>query len=141
MTAYADTSFLACLYLIDIHSPLARGRMTQRPSVWLTPLQRAEYAHVIAQQVFQRRISSAEANRAYDDFENDRRNRLWLETPLPEAAFELGIELTRKHVTHLGCRTLDTLHIASALELGATMFWTFDQRQKRLAKAVGLAIV
>jgi predicted nucleic acid-binding protein len=35
---------------------------------------------------------------------------------------------------------LDTLHIACALELGAKEFWTFDQRQERLAKAAGLAI-
>jgi predicted nucleic acid-binding protein len=39
----------------------------------------------------------------------------------------------------LGTRTLDTLHVASALELGASEFWTFDQRQQKLAKAVGLA--
>jgi predicted nucleic acid-binding protein len=34
--------------------------------------------------------------------------------------------------------TLDTLHIACALELTAESFWTFDERQARLAKAVGL---
>jgi predicted nucleic acid-binding protein len=34
--------------------------------------------------------------------------------------------------------TLDTLHVASALELGAERFWTFDERQAKLARAVGL---
>jgi len=38
----------------------------------------------------------------------------------------------------LGTRTLDTLHVACALELKAERFWTFDQRQAKLAKAAGL---
>jgi len=38
-------------------------------------------------------------------------------------------------------RDLDTLHVASALELKAERFWTFDERQKRLARAVGLKTV
>lgn len=35
-------------------------------------------------------------------------------------------------------RTLDSLHAASALELGAERFWTFDERQEGLAQAAGL---
>jgi predicted nucleic acid-binding protein len=35
-------------------------------------------------------------------------------------------------------RTLDSLHVACALELKAERFWTFDDRQVRLAEAVGL---
>jgi predicted nucleic acid-binding protein len=35
-------------------------------------------------------------------------------------------------------RTLDSLHVACALELKAERFWTFDERQARLAEAVGL---
>lgn len=31
-----------------------------------------------------------------------------------------------------------SLHVASALELGAERFWTFDERQERLAQAAGL---
>ncbi len=36
--------------------------------------------------------------------------------------------------------TLDTLHVASALELGAERFWTFDEQQAKLAKAAGLTV-
>jgi predicted nucleic acid-binding protein len=114
--------------------------MQQNPRVWLTPFHQVECAHAIAQQVFQRRISAAEADRAYDNFESDRRAGLWLEVVVPEAAFDLAVELARRHTAPLGCRTLDTLHVACALELGAKEFWTFDQRQQKLAKAVGLAI-
>lgn len=36
---------------------------------------------------------------------------------------------------------LDTLHVALALELGATEFCTFDLRQSRMAAAAGLMVV
>ncbi len=39
------------------------------------------------------------------------------------------------------CRTLDTLHVALALELGATEFCTFDLRQSRMAAAAGLTVI
>ena len=44
----------------------------------------------------------------------------------------------RRFGSRLGLRTLDTLHVAMALEMRAQRFWTFDERQKRLARAVGL---
>ena len=42
--------------------------------------------------------------------------------------------------THLGCRTLDILHVACAIEIAATRFMTFDQRQQKLATLAGLRI-
>ena len=131
---------MVCLYLPDVHSTQAHRRVAKHPRLWLTPLHQAEFAHAVEQQVFQKRISAVEAMRAYDAFEEDRKFGLWLESAMPEAAFDLAVELARRHVARLGCRTLDTLHIASALELGAREFWTFDHRQERLAKAAGLAI-
>jgi predicted nucleic acid-binding protein len=60
------------------------------------------------------------------------------EAALPERAFELCAELARRHGSQIGMRTLDTLHVACALELKAEQFWTFDERQKKLAKVQGL---
>jgi len=38
----------------------------------------------------------------------------------------------------LGTSTLDILHVAAAIVLDADSFHTFDNRQKKLAKASGL---
>jgi predicted nucleic acid-binding protein len=57
---------------------------------------------------------------------------------MPENAFELCADLARRYGPKLGTRTLDSLHVACALELKAERFWTFDERQAKLAKAVGL---
>ncbi len=54
--------------------------------------------------------------------------------------FERTAELSQMHTPVFGTRALDVLHIAIALELHATEFWTFDERQAKLAQAVGLSV-
>jgi len=49
-----------------------------------------------------------------------------------------GGELSRKHTASIGCRSLDVLHVASALELELKNFLTFDRRQQKLAAAAGI---
>jgi len=71
-------------------------------------------------------------------FVSDEATNLWREVPLPENAFELCADLARRYGPKLGMRTLDTLHVACALDLKAERFWTFDERQAKLAKAQGM---
>jgi len=104
----------------------------------LTPLHRAEWAQAVAQDIFQRRISACEAQTIRRNFEHDRHSGFWIEVDFPEMAFERCVQLTQKYAGRITLGTLDTLHVASALELGAERFWTFDERQARLARAVGL---
>jgi len=99
-----------------------------------------EWAHAIAQHMFRGTLSSQDAARLYTVFEADRSSGIWAETGIPEIAFETAVQLARKFGPRLGSRTLDTLHVASALELGAREFWTFDERQSKLAKAAGLTV-
>lgn len=138
MTIYADTSVFVALYLPDVHSVTARGWMTGAPRLWFTPFHFAECFHAFAQQVFHRKISQANAEKVFDELTGDRVSGLWLETALPENAFERCADLARRYGSRLGVRTLDSLHVACALELKAERFWTFDERQAKLAKAEGL---
>ena len=138
MSTYADTSFLVSLYIPDAHSAEAERRMAASPIVWLTPFHVAEWTHAIEQQVFRRAASQKEADASHERFRQHRENGLWLEVAMPESAFDLCAQLGRRHGAKLGLRTLDTLHVASALELKAERFWTFDERQKKLARLVGL---
>lgn len=138
MNIYADTSFFVSLYLPDRHSSLAEQLLGRKPRLWLTPLHRAEWAHAIAQHLFRKELSPREARQANVDLERDRRSGLWLEVGLPESAWETCMDLANRHGSKLGCRTLDSLHVASALELRAEAFWTFDERQARLANRAGL---
>ena len=40
----------------------------------------------------------------------------------------------------LGCRTMDILHVACAIQLSVDQFVSFDNRQKKLAIAAGLTL-
>ena len=115
--------------------------MASGPVVRLTPFHVAEWTHAVEQQVFRRAASRAEADYSHERFQQHRESGLWVEVALPESAFKVCAQLARRHGAKLGLRTLDTLHVASALELKAKRFWTFDERQKKLARTVGLKTV
>jgi predicted nucleic acid-binding protein len=138
LSVYADSSFFVSLYLPDRHFTQARRLAAQHARVWLTPLHRAEWAHAVAQHLFLRKVSAGEAQKVYTQFQRDRESRFWTEVTLPEMTFERCVQLAQQYASRVALRTLDTLHVASALELGAERFWTFDDRQAKLARAVGL---
>ncbi len=140
MSIYADSSFFVSLYLTDRHSAEVEIRIAKHPRLWFTPLHLAEWTHAVEQHVFRGQISAIKAAKTYSEFDQDRQAGLWLEAELPVRSFEICTELARNHVARTGTRTLDTLHVAAALELGAKEFWTFDERQAKLAKAAGLKI-
>ena len=72
-----------------------------------------------------------------DDFEQGRyvvADMLW------RATLKRAGDLSRQYTRRVGCRSLDILHIASALELKCRSFLTFDVRQQQLARAVKLRL-
>ncbi len=83
MNVYADSSFLASLYIQDSHLRTAREWMLKRPQVFLTPLHRAELAHTFYFQVFRRQIRVLEAQFAWEALQNDCSKGIWVSVPLP----------------------------------------------------------
>lgn len=140
MTVYADSSFIASVYLTDVHSADARRRIQSASSLILTPFHRAEWAHVLAQHQFRRALTADSARRINAHFMSDETSGLFDSHLVPEGAFDLCAELARIHGPSLAMRTLDSLHVSCALELKAEGFWTYDERQAKLAKAEGLRI-
>jgi predicted nucleic acid-binding protein len=138
LIVYTDTSFLASLYIGDSNSHAADQMLQNLTEGFLTPLHRAEWFHAIAQHVFRGTIAETKAQELHSLFERDMKTGPWKEVALPELAFDLCAELARRYGPKLGTRTLDSLHVACALELKAERFWTFDERQGKLAKAAGL---
>ncbi len=138
MILYPDTSFLFSCYLSDQHSFEAEQRLASKPVVLVTPFHQAEIANAIFQWAFRGRISEAHAQATYADFEQDCHTGVWVMTPFPNPGFSACVDSAKRHGPRLGVRTLDSLHVAAALELKADRFWTFDERQARLAVAEGL---
>jgi predicted nucleic acid-binding protein len=115
--------------------------MLVNPTVLITPFHLAELTNAIFQQVFRGRLSVMEAELACADFDADCAMGVWLQTSIPERMYTACVDLAWRKVAAFGVRTLDTLHVAAALELKADRFWTFDERQARLAEAEGLVTV
>jgi predicted nucleic acid-binding protein len=138
LSIYADSSFFVSLYVPDQHTLEARHRVASRPALWMTPLHLAEWAHAVEQHVFRKAASRRDADSFIQLFHDDRKQGLWRETAIPDRAFDVCTQLAHQYAARLGTRTLDSLHVASALELNADEFWTFDRRQAKLARAAGL---
>lgn len=76
------------------------------------------------------------------DFANDIAAGVFAETASVWSAVLTRAEsLAAAHASSSLCRSLDTLHVALALELGATEFCTVDLRQAVIAKAAKLTVV
>jgi predicted nucleic acid-binding protein len=135
LSVYADSSFVVSLYVTDAHSAEARQRVKGAPPLVLTPFHRAEWEHALGQHQFRGNLTSEAARRIHAQFISDEASGLFHIDVVPDNAFELCAELARRHGSSLAMRTLDSLHVACALELKVERFWTFDERQAKLAKA------
>ncbi len=140
MIGYADTSFLVSLFLPDIHSHAAWAAMKSRPHLILTPLHELELVNAIQLAVFRKFISKTQAKCVLRDFEQDRGGVFAL-TPMPIESYTRAEQLARRYTTAFGTRSLDILQVASALVLKPDVFLTFDERQRRLAKAERLHVL
>ena len=138
MRICADSSFIVSNYIRDTHSTEAIRRMGSSVPVWITQLNRAELAHALYQYVFRKQVSTYEAQRGWAEFGDDCAKGAWIQADLPQGSWDTSIDLARRYGPSLGVRTLNSLHVACALELKVERFWTFDERQARLAEAVGL---
>ena len=100
---------------------------------------RVEIVNGICLAAFRKLITMEALSDAMASFEEDFEEGFYIQADLLwRAALRRASDLSRKHTPALGCRSLDVLHVASALELGLKNFLTFDRRQQRLAKAVGM---
>ena len=141
MIAYADTSFLASLYGTDANSEQAINQVeTLLPTFVITPFGELEFTTAFEALVFRKILSAAESDESMRAFRADLVMGILSRKPVPENAFGRAIALSRLHTRSLGCRTLDILQVAIALELEAEIFFTFDKDQARLAKRAGLTV-
>jgi predicted nucleic acid-binding protein len=139
---YVDPSALRSLYLHDARSlSMARWRKRNQGALPVTHHGRAELVNSMALAVFRHDITAADLAGAVADLEADfSTGRLVPADLLWRRALDRAASLSLAHTPTLGTRTLDVLHVASALELGCRLLVTYDTRQASLARAVGLRV-
>jgi len=140
MTAYADTGFLCSLYAPDAHTHRAVSRMARQtlplPVTWLHQL---EFRNALRLRVFRGELTPTQRDASLNAMLADLASGVLahVEPPLADLTTEAE-RLSALHSETLGTRSLDILHVASALVLGLSTLLTFDHRQHALARAVGL---
>ena len=141
MSEYADTSFLISLYVPDANSALAAAQMHgAKLPILLSSLGELELTNAILLRLFRGEIAASKVKAAHALVSRDIQDGVFILKPLSAGVYERAKQIARRHTPQLGTRTLDVLHVASALELQADIFYTFDRNQGKLAKAEGLTV-
>jgi predicted nucleic acid-binding protein len=137
---YFDSSVLVPLYVEDdVFSRRASVFVEHfAPVIAICPLQRAEFENAVRLKVFRKEILSEDAVFAFQHFANGfadgrlvRRDVNW------PAAFAGVTDVSRRVTEKTGCRTLDLLHVAVAVQWGCRRFVSADERQLAAAQRMG----
>ena len=142
MVAFADTGFIASLYLKETTSAPARAAIQATPVILpLTPLAMLELRNAFNRCVQRQRITIAQRDALWQDVEADIASGFLMPTAVaPDELHKKARQLSDRHTPTLGTRSLDLLHIATALVLEARQFFSFDDRQRKAAASEGLKV-
>jgi predicted nucleic acid-binding protein len=139
---YVDPSALLKLYLHEPESAaMSRWRARTRGPLPVSRHGRLELVNGICLAAFRGHLRREALDDALASVEEDFTEGRYLERDvLWRGTLQRAADISRRHTAALGCRSLDVLHVATALELGLRRFMTFDRRQRELARAAGLAL-
>lgn len=141
MSTYADTSFLVSLYVFDTNSVRAASNLKHLTQpIFLTPLLETEIANAFNLRVFRGHSIEKNLKISSDLFERDVRAGVFELKSFSVEIFRRASQIASRRTANLGTRTLDLLHVASAVFLEPDLFCTFDRNQARLASAEGLNV-
>jgi len=143
MSYYYDTGLLLKLYTEEPESDAVRKFCIEsaEPIPFLA-LHYSECTSALHLKAFRGECSVAQANRALSDLAEDiRAGVLRSINPDWQAIWERSAHLAQSYAAIIGNRTLDSLHVACALELGYGQFVSSDIRQSKLAEQLGLSVL
>ena len=148
MIAFPDTSFLCAFYRRQDNSPAAAAHFKAMPeALHVSGLLLCEFRQSVRCQVW---LHARDKGKGYPQADGDRA-LADLQTDLDTGAVvvvtadwpdvhRLAETLSKRHTMTGGHRSLDVLHVATALHLGAREFLTFDTNQRKLAAAEKLKV-
>ena len=137
---YVDTSFLFALFVEQDHSDRASKWMDAdaRP-LWVTSFGIFEFEQALRLQMFlfrkdrNRGLKESSAHLAFNHLRSQLKQGVFVDCDYEwKAVLKEASRLSVEHTDSKGCRSMDVLHVALALHLGALEFLTFDANQKKL---------
>jgi predicted nucleic acid-binding protein len=148
VNSYPDTSFLCALYRQQDNTTEAiTHRASMKEPLSVSALLLFEFRQSVRWQTF---LHRKDASKGYGEREGAKMLEA-LQSDLSDGLLEIvevdwarvianAERLSSQNTSEDGHRGFDILHVATALELGAREFITFDARQGSLAKAAALKV-
>ena len=139
---YVDTSVIVKLYIKEEYSQESSNWLKENnEAIPLTSFHELELINAIHLKQFRYEITLDETHLIMLKFEEHEKCGIYYRPQLDwSEILTHAIDLSKKHSASIGSRSLDILHVASALSINADRFLTFDDRQTRLAALAGLKI-
>jgi predicted nucleic acid-binding protein len=139
---YAESSVLAALVMHDSNTGNALELVAglDRP-LFFNRLLKLEVCNAIRLNVAAGKIDEVTAAKSERSIENLLRSGEWVEVePVWERVFQRALGFSKAHTSLKRTRSFDILHVAVAVELNASEFWSFDKWQRSLATEVGFRV-
>ena len=148
MNAFADTSIVCALTRLQDNTPYAHSLVESfKEPIQLSSLVVFEFRQSVRLQAFRfsndrsQGFSKKVADAMLDQLDQNIINGVFIVPPVDWMdVYSLAERLSLKHTFQGGHRTMDVLHVATALHLKIKKFLSFDTKQAMLAKKEGLKV-
>jgi predicted nucleic acid-binding protein len=142
MNAYFDSAIIAKLYVQEVNSGDVIRLVSAEASPYVfTHWQEIEVRNALRLKLFRQEITLEQLQASLAAFDEDIAAGLWYRPDYVLAeVHDRAALLSANHATVIGCRTLDIFHVAAALTIGTSRFFSLDERQRELAKREGLTV-
>ena len=139
---YVDTSALVKLYIREtLSKEIADFLKRRNQPVPLTRFHELEFSNALRLKCYRAELAETEAEGILSRFKSHEEAGIYIRPPLEwPIVFDFALHLSARHTKTIGTRSLDILHVASALAIQAGSFLTLDERQADLAHSSGLKV-
>ncbi len=139
---YIDTSVIVKLYIKEEYSQDVSTWVKENDeAIPLTRLHELELINALHLKQFRNEITKDEIILILSRLEKHEERGIYYRPPVDwSLVFTHAIDISKKHSANIGSRSLDILHVASALSIKSDRFLTLDDRQTKLAALFGLKI-
>ena len=138
---YGDTSFVLAVYIkVDrFHNEAVRLAARVHEPIPFTLLGELELLNAVHRSLAGKVINQSDHDAILRQIAHDEADGILVRQTLDQIQlFTKARELSRRYTPEVSARSLDILHVASALLLQATIFISFDAKQRSLAQKAGL---
>jgi len=141
LKVYVDPSVIVSLYSADANS-VASARLIQSAAAELliTAFGELEVINAMGLRVFRKEASRNQTESALAAFRADLQNGVFQNRALTDSMVERAGHISTQTAAKLGTRTADLLHVAAAIELGVDCLYSFDEKQRKLARSLHLNV-